>query len=126
MANFSTLITGEGFKNPNTLKKIALPTFDGLIFIYKEDIILCAADGSYTTIYIKNMKKVFVSRKLKDYENMLADCDFLRVHNSFLINLNEVERYVKSSGGFVIMSNGMHISVSKRKKEMFFSAIEGQ
>lgn len=104
-------------------QKIALPTPEGLIFAPVEDIIFCEADGPYTTIYLKSAGKIIVSKNLKEYEILLAEYNFLRVHNSFLINLNEIKRYIKGEGGYVIMSNDKKVDIAKRKKELFLSRI---
>jgi two-component system, LytTR family, response regulator len=94
-----------------------------LIFVQVEDIVFCEADGAYTAIHLKSAGKIFVSKNLKEYEMLLTDCDFFRVHNSFLINLNEVKRYVKGEGGYVIMSNNLKVDVAKRKKDGFLAKI---
>lgn len=86
-------------------------------FISIEDIIVCKADGSYTSFILKNKSPLLVSKHLKEYENLLAEQQFMRVHNSYLINLKEVKKYIKSDGGYIIMSNDMHVSISPRKKE---------
>ena len=103
--------------------KLALPTNDGLVFVKVEDIIYCEADSNYTQIHLINEKKYLVSRTLKEYEEMLTDQDFFRIHNSFLINLNLIKNYIRGEGGYVVMSNGKSLDVSKRKKESFLARI---
>ena len=103
--------------------KLALPTLDGLIFVKIEDIIYCEASSNYTQIFTFDGKKHVVSRTLKEYEELLADHDFFRIHNSFLINLNSIKKYVRGEGGYVIMSNDVSLDVSKRKKEAFLSKL---
>lgn len=98
-------------------EKICLATTSGMEFISIEDIIVCKADGSYTSFILKNKSPLLVSKHLKEYENLLAEQQFMRVHNSYLINLKEVKKYIKSDGGYIIMSNDMHVSISPRKKE---------
>jgi two-component system LytT family response regulator len=68
-------------------------------FIAIEEIVLCKADGSYTSFVLRNENTLMVSKHLKEYENLLGDYQFMRVHNSYVINLNEVKKYVKSDGG---------------------------
>jgi two-component system, LytTR family, response regulator len=113
----------QNLKGPGNRQKIALPTTEGLIFVQVEDIVFCEADGAYTAIHLKSAGKIFVSKNLKEYETLLTDCDFFRVHNSFLVNLNEVKRYVKGEGGYVIMSNNLKVDVAKRKKDGFLAKI---
>nr|WP_298922797.1 LytTR family DNA-binding domain-containing protein [uncultured Allomuricauda sp.] len=111
-----TLIQNLSQENPRQ-EKICLATTSGMEFISIEDIIVCKADGSYTSFILKNKNPLLVSKHLKEYENLLADQQFMRVHNSYLINLKEVKKYIKSDGGYIIMSNDMHVSISPRKKE---------
>ncbi|MBC8035437.1 MAG: response regulator transcription factor [Chitinophagaceae bacterium] len=103
-------------------QKIALPTSDGLIFAPLKDIIYCKAEGAYTTFYMEN-EKILVSRNLKEYELMLETQGFFRVHNSYLVNLSKIKRYVKGDGGYLILANGTTIDVSKRRKESFLAVI---
>lgn len=111
-----TLIQNLSQETPRQ-EKICLATTSGMEFISIEDIIVCKADGSYTSFILKNKSPLLVSKHLKEYENLLAEQQFMRVHNSYLINLKEVKKYIKSDGGYIIMSNDMHVSISPRKKE---------
>jgi two-component system LytT family response regulator len=101
--------------------KLALPTTDGLIFVRIDEIIYCEASSNYTQIFTHDGKKHVVSRTLKEYEDLLGDHSFFRIHNSFLINLNSIKKYVRGEGGYVIMTNDKSLDVSKRKKEGFLS-----
>jgi len=85
-------------KQPN-FSRISLSTQDGLVILHVDEIIYCEASGTYTIFYLKNREKIIVSKTLKEYEELLKDHSFFRVHNSFLINLNEVKKYVKGDGG---------------------------
>ncbi len=100
-------------------RTITLSTSEGYQFINVSDINYCEANGSYTNFFIKNSSKLLVSKHLKEYENLLTDCNFMRVHQSYLINLDEVAKYVKSEGGYIVMKNGDQISISPKKKEEF-------
>ncbi len=111
-------------RESNKQEKICLATTAGMEFIAIEDIIICKADGSYTSFILKNKNSLLVSKHLKEYENLLSDQQFMRVHNSYLINLNEVKKYIKSDGGYIIMSNDMHVSLSPRKKEDLMDAMK--
>jgi DNA-binding LytR/AlgR family response regulator len=99
--------------------KLALPTADGLAFIRIADIIYCKAAGNYTEIYLKDGKKYLVSRQLKEYEDMLKEYNFFRIHHSSLIHLDYIQSYVKGDGGYVVMSDNTSLDVSRRKKESF-------
>ena len=84
--------------------------------INANEIIKCTADENYTHIKLTNNVKITVSRILKEYEELLSDLNFFRVHNSCLINLAHVTKYVKGDGGYVIMCDGESVEVSRRKK----------
>lgn len=103
--------------------KLALPTSAGLTFIKIFDILYCKASGNYTEIFMKDGKKHLVSRQLKEYDEMLVEHNFFRIHHSSLINLNYVQDYIKGDGGYVIMSDNTSLDVSRRKKEDFLESI---
>lgn len=111
----------NNLKQQPELNKICLATADGIEFVDVEQIIYCKASGSYTTFVLKNSLSVLVSKHLKEYETLLADQRFLRVHNSFLINLKEVKRFVRSDGGYIIMNNDDTVSISRGKKDEFLN-----
>ncbi|HMR82581.1 MAG TPA: LytTR family DNA-binding domain-containing protein [Niabella sp.] len=98
---------------------ISLATSDGIEYIRLSQIIHLEANGPYTTFFIKNQKKIMVSKNLKEYELLLCDHDFFRIHNSYIINLNEINRMIKTDGGYVIMSDESMIAISPRKKDEF-------
>ncbi|MBZ5857173.1 LytR/AlgR family response regulator transcription factor [Flavihumibacter profundi] len=100
-----------------SVSKIALPTMEGLQMIPVNSIISCEANDNYTTLVLKGNKKLVVSITLKAVEDLLDDYSFIRVHRSFLVNIDEVEKFVKADGGYVVMSDGQHIYISKNKKE---------
>jgi two-component system LytT family response regulator len=106
-------------KQESGLKKIAIPTADGFDFILIEDIIRCEAQGAYTKIHITNSKKILVSRPLKDYENLLPEDIFFRIHNSHLINLNFIKKYNRGRGGMVELDDGSVLEVASRRKDEF-------
>ncbi|MEC7263359.1 MAG: LytTR family DNA-binding domain-containing protein [Bacteroidota bacterium] len=105
-------------------EKICLATTAGIEFIALEDIIACKADGSYTSFVLKDNNTLLVSKHLKEYENLLGDHQFMRVHNSYLINLKEVKKYIKSDGGYLIMSNDMQVNISPKKKDDLIDAMK--
>ncbi len=108
-------------KRESGLKKIAIPTVDGFDFILIEDIIRCEAQGAYTKIHITNSKKILVSRPLKDYENLLPEDIFFRIHNSHLVNLNYIKKYNRGRGGLVELDDGSVLEVAARRKDEFLN-----
>ena len=100
------------------ISKIAVPTSDGFELITAEQIMRCEADDSYTNIFLKNKSKITACRSLKEVEMQLQQFSFfIRIHHSFIVNLNEVTKYIRGEGGFVIMSDGNSVSVSRSRKE---------
>ena len=103
---------------PSTpVSKIALPTMEGLQMLQVNSILHCEADSNYTILHLKDKKRKVVSCTLKEMEELLEDHSFVRVHRGYLINLNEVEKYVKGEGGYLVMSDGTTVDVSRSRKE---------
>jgi two-component system, LytTR family, response regulator len=105
------------------LNRMAVPTSDGLIFLQIADIIRLESDRNYTEFFLQGNKKFLVTKSLKEYEELLRDFGFIRVHHSHIINLNHLARYVKGEGGYVIMSDNSKVDVSRRKKEEFLERL---
>lgn len=105
--------------NKTTVSRIALTTNDGMIFVSTQDIIYCEAESNYTAIMLAGGKKIMVSKVLKDIDEALAGPDFFRVHNSFLININHIKKFVRGEGGYVIMDNDANISISRSRRQEF-------
>lgn len=105
--------------------KIALPTADGLAFLTIQDIVYCKADGNYTDIWLRNQpKKQTFTKLLKYIEELLPTDVFYRVHHSYLINLQQVEQYIKGEGGEVKMSNGDLVPVARPNKQELLRLLE--
>jgi len=109
---------------PSTpINKIAMPTMEGLQMIPVDSIISCESDSNYTILQLKNNKKLIVSRTLKEIEELLEEHSFVRVHRCYLANMNEVEKYVKGEGGYLVMSDGTTIDVARNKKEVLLKKL---
>jgi two-component system LytT family response regulator len=114
----------QNMKSPSPENyKLALPTAEGLTFIKVNDIIYLKASGNYTEIFMREGQKHLVSRHLKEYDDMLSEQSFFRIHHSTLINVNFIKNYVRGEGGYVIMSDSASLDVSRRKKEAFLEKI---
>jgi len=100
-------------------EKIALNTADGLQFVHAEQIIRCESLSNYTKIFLTNNQKVTIAKTLKEVEETLQSYNFYRIHNSHLINIEHIERFVKADGGYVLMTDGEHITVARNRKEGF-------
>lgn len=98
-------------------KKITINTDGKVMFLSPDDIIYCESEGNYSTIFLENGKKIVLTIKLKQLEEKLTD-DFFRIHNSYVINLNKVQEYLKQDA-YVILTNQAKIPVSRQKKSIF-------
>lgn len=107
----------------NTGNRIAIPSLEGFQFVEIADIIYLEAESNYTIIYTRSIPKITVSKTLKDFEDLLPQQTFVRIHHSHIINKNHIHKYIRGEGGQVIMSNGKTLDVARRKKEEFMKAI---
>ncbi|WP_128544546.1 LytR/AlgR family response regulator transcription factor [Larkinella soli] len=105
------------------IEKLAVPTLEGIEFFETDDIIFCRAEGNYTLLYLKNNRKKLVSRNLKDFESLLCEPDFCRVHHSALISMRHIQKYVRGDGGYVLLTDGYHVDISRRKKDEFLQLL---
>jgi two-component system LytT family response regulator len=105
-------LKGSGFE------KIAVPTVEGFELVRADQIIRCDADDNYTHLYLKDKKKIVACRMLKEMEELMQEFGFfVRVHNSHLVNMNEVTKYVRGDGGYLLMSDGSTVSISKSRRD---------
>ena len=104
--------------------KIAIPLSDKIDFLDVSSIVRCEGEGNYTHIYLKTGEKILSSKTLKEFDELLSEYDFLRVHQSHLINLNEVKSYIKTDGGYIKMKDGSSVSVSRQRKDMVLESLK--
>jgi len=110
--------------NDQTEKKILLKTAENIHLLRVSEIQYCEADGGYTRFYTENRKKVFVSKPMVEYENLLSDYGFFRVHKSYLVNLQKVSSFEKEDGGYLVLSNEVKVPVASRKKDQLLQLLE--
>ena len=108
-------------KTRNTFEHLAVPTNSGVVFVNFEEIKYLKADSNYTYICKKDGKKVYASKTLRYFEDLLPTDLFFRCHNSYIINIRFMDKFVKSDGGYLTMSDGAKIALSRSKKKIFFS-----
>lgn len=101
-------------KEPQAL---VLKTTETVHIVQVDEIIRCEADRNYTTFYLTSGEKILVSNTLKDYEKLLSEDKFVRVHNSHLVNISKIRKYEKYISGCLIMTDNSSVPVSVRKKE---------
>jgi two-component system LytT family response regulator len=102
------------------VERIALSTHDGLVFVQTKEIAYCRADSNYTHVVLANGQDILVARTLKDLDDTLAGKDFFRVHNSYLVNINHISRFVRGDGGYIVMPDKAEITISRGKRDEFF------
>jgi len=99
--------------------RLAIPTSDGMEYLNPKDIIRIEADRAYSWFFITGNRKILVSKNLKEFQDLLSDRYFFRPHNSHLINLKYVKKYVRKEGGYIEMTDGSEIPVSRNRKDLF-------
>lgn len=107
-------------------KRIVLPTSNGFTVVDPKDIIRCESDRNYTFIFLTDGRKILVSRTIKEYEEMLKDYNFFRIHQSHLINLAFLKNYTRGRGGYVELTNGATLDVSARRKTDFLKRLAAE
>ncbi|AWI24483.1 LytR/AlgR family response regulator transcription factor [Flavobacterium pallidum] len=104
-------------KKVDNFKRIALSTAEGIHLFEVSDIIRCESEDNYTRFYLRNNKPVLISKTLKEYEELLGEHGFERIHQSHLINLAYLKSYIKKDGGYIVMSDNSNLPISQRKKD---------
>lgn len=102
--------------SPKVLSKITLPLNKGRLVVDINEVIRCQSDNNYTWFFFSDGRKEFVSRTLKEYDRLLQNNGFYRVHQSHLINIKYIKQYVKGEKACFIMADGSSVPVSQRKK----------
>lgn len=105
--------------NHSTHKRIAIPDVKGIVFVPLNDIIRCQGNVNYTQIFLRNGEQFLASKTIKEFEELLKEYNFFRLHNSHLVNLDTIKRYKKGSGGSVLLEDGTELDVSVRRKDEF-------
>ena len=113
-------------KKGEAMGKIALPSMEGLQFVNLDEIIYCESQDNYTQFFLTDGKRIMVSKTIKHFEELLDPNSFFRVHQSNIINLKYIDKYVKGEGGYVVMKKGERIPVSRRRKDAFLQLFHYQ
>jgi two-component system, LytTR family, response regulator len=114
----------ENLQNKKPLKRIILPTSEDLHIVSINDIIRAEADSNYTTFWLTGGKRIMVSRTIKEYDGMLSGSGMIRVHQSHLVNLSFIDKFVKRDGGYLELKDGSKIPVSSNLKNKVIQAIK--
>ena len=114
----------ENMQGRKKMKRIILRTSDALQLVSVSDIIRAEADSNYTHFYLTGNRHIIVSRTIKEFDTLLSGSGLIRTHQSHLVNLASVDRYVKRDGGYLILKEGSTIPVSPNLKKMVLNEIE--
>ncbi len=106
--------------------QLGLPVKDGIVFVNVSEIIRLESDAGYTTLYTTNQERYVVAKNLIEYENILPDTHFFRVHKSHIINLKKVKKFLRTDGNFIEMEGGVQVELSRRKKDDFLELMNLQ
>jgi two-component system LytT family response regulator len=104
-------------------RKMAVPTANGLSFISLSEVIRLEANGAYTVIHLQDKAKISATIPIKEYEELLPEAIFFRIHHSHIINLNKIRSYQKGRGGYVTMEDNSFIEVASRRRESFMQRL---
>jgi len=113
----------ENLQSKKVLKRIILHTSDHLQLVSVSDIIRAEADSNYTSFSLSDGKHVLVSRTIKEFESLLSGSGMIRVHQSHLVNINYIDRFVKKDGGYLLLKEGTKIPVSPNLKKQVLQAL---
>jgi len=116
-------ILKESLQSTNIDKKIVLKDNSNVYFIKLSEIVYCEADGNYTSFCLSSGKKIIISKSIGEYETILENFKFVRPHHSFLVNQEHIKSFSKNDGALLLMSNGIEIPVSQRKKDKIFGLL---
>jgi two-component system LytT family response regulator len=117
--------TGESIKvllenlKSGTPSRLAIPTSDGMEYLNPKEIVRIEADRSYSWLFLSGNRKILVSKHLKEFQDLLSDRYFFRSHNSHLINLKFVRKFIRKEGGYIEMQDGEQIPISRNRKDLF-------
>lgn len=113
------LLNNLGDNKDKKLRKIGLPIQGGIQFFALDEIIRLQSQSNYTTFYLTRNREFLISKTLKEYDEMLCDHGFVRIHQSHLVNIDHVAQYQKADGGYLILSDGSNVPLSKNYRDNF-------
>lgn len=122
--NVSTLLHNLQKAQVPQEMKLCIPSLKGFQVVELKDILYCEASGSYTNFFFADKHSICTAKTIHDYEDLLEDAGFVRIHKSFLVNLLHVKEYLRGEGGSVILSNGKEVEVARRKKDLLIAKMK--
>ena len=122
--NIETFLHNIGQRQSPQKMRLCIPSLKGFQVIELDDILYAESSGNYTNLYFANNKMVCTSKPMHEYEKLLEDAGFVRIHKSILVNLLHVKEYLRGEGGSVILSNGQEVEVARRKKDLLIAKMK--
>lgn len=116
-----SMLIDQNAQRSQEVSRIVLKTSDAIHVVDVENIVYCEADKNYTTFFLKDGRKILVSKNMGEYETLLPSADFLRIHQSFLLNMKYISRFDKADGGKVVTTTGAQLPVSTRKRDVLMT-----
>lgn len=123
-AHLETLLQNIRNKEGPQKMKLCIPSVKGYQVVNLQEIIYLEASGNYTNLHFLSKPLICSSKLIHEYESLLEDSGFVRIHKSFLVNMQHVEEYQRGEGGQVVLSNGHIVEVSRRKKDLLISKMK--
>jgi two-component system, LytTR family, response regulator len=122
--NIETFLHNIQHKSGSQKMKLCIPSLKGFQVVEIQTIIYCEASSNYTNFHFTNRPVICSSKPIHEYEELLQDCNFIRTHKSFLVNLEHVKEYIRGEGGTIILSNNHEVEVSRRKKDLLMTRMK--
>jgi two-component system LytT family response regulator len=122
--NIETFLHNLRQKQSPQKMRLCIPSLKGFQVIELDDILYAESSGNYTNLYFANKQMVCTSKPMHEYEQLLEDAGFVRIHKSILVNLLHIKEYLRGEGGSVILSNGKEVEVARRKKDLLISKMK--
>ncbi|SRR5258705_2628288 len=122
--NIETFLHNIYQKHSPQKMRLCIPSLKGFQVIELDDILYAESSGNYTNLYFSNKAMVCTSKPMHEYEKLLEDAGFVRIHKSILVNLLHVKEYLRGEGGSVVLSNGKEVEVARRKKDLLIAKMK--
>ncbi|MEP6701297.1 MAG: LytTR family DNA-binding domain-containing protein [Bacteroidota bacterium] len=122
--HIETFLYNIRHKGGSQKMKLCIPSLKGFQVVEIQDIIYCEASSNYTNFHFANRAAICASKPIHEYEELLSDCNFVRIHKSFMVNLEHIKEYIRGEGGSVLLSNGHMAEVSRRKKDLLMTKMK--
>jgi two-component system, LytTR family, response regulator len=122
--HIETFLYNIRHKSGSQKMKLCIPSLKGFQVVEIQEIIYCEASSNYTNFHFTNRPSICASKPIHEYEELLADSNFVRIHKSFVVNLEHIKEYLRGEGGSVILSSGHEVEVSRRKKDLLMTRMK--